>query len=123
MFYVIKNNNLYEYGDNVNRAWEYPAEAKELSGADVVTFEENRDKYAISDGLLVDISNTEEYLAAAAAKVKGTRISEIKEELNALDLKCIRALREGGNDEDGVPYIEKFQAEISELRAELSSLQ
>ena len=40
-----------------------------------------------------------------------------------LDLKCIRALREGGNDEDGVPYIEKFQAEISKLRAELSSLQ
>lgn len=123
MFYVIKNNNLYEYGDNVNRAWEYPAEAKELSGADVVTFEENRDKYAISDGLLVDISNTETYLNSVAQKAKENRIAEIKTELNALDLKCIRALREGGNDEDGVPYIEKFQAEISELRAELSSLQ
>lgn len=123
MFYVIKNNNLYEYGDNVNRAWEYPAEAKELAGVDVITFEENRDKYTISNGSLVDISNTETYLNSVAQKAKENRIAEIKTELNALDLKCIRALREGGNDEDGVPYIEKFQAEISELRAELSSLQ
>lgn len=123
MFYVIKNNSLYEYGDNVNRAWEYPAEAKELSGVDVITFEENRDKYTISNGSLVDISNTETYLNSVAQKAKENRIAEIKTELNALDLKCIRALREGGNDEDGVPYIEKFQAEISELRAELSSLQ
>lgn len=123
MFYVIKNNNLYEYGDNVNRAWEYPSEAKEFAGVDVITFEENRDKYTISNGSLVDISNTETYLNSVAQKAKENRIAEIKTELNALDLKCIRALREGGNDEDGVPYIEKFQAEISKLRAELSSLQ
>ncbi len=123
MFYVIKNNSLYEYGDNLSRAWEYPSEAKELAGVDVITFEENRDKYTISNGSLVDISNTETYLNSVAQKAKENRIAEIKTELNALDLKCIRALREGGNDEDGVPYIEKFQAEISELRAELSSLQ
>lgn len=123
MFYVIKNNSLYEYGDNLSRAWEYPSEAKELAGVDVITFEENRDKYTISNGSLVDISNTKTYLNSVAQKAKENRIAEIKTELNALDLKCIRALREGGNDEDGVPYIEKFQAEISELRAELSSLQ
>ncbi len=123
MFYVIKNNSLYEYGDNLSRAWEYPSEAKELAGVDVITFEENRDKYTISNGSLVDISNTETYLNSVAQKAKENRIAEIKTELNALDLKCIRALREGGNDEDGVPYIEKFQAEISKLRAELSSLQ
>lgn len=123
MFYVIKNNSLYEYGDNLSRAWEYPSEAKELAGVDVITFEENRDKYTVSNGSLVDISNTETYLNSVAQKAKENRIAEIKTELNALDLKCIRALREGGNDEDGVPYIEKFQAEISELRAELSSLQ
>lgn len=123
MFYVIKNNSLYEYGDNLSRAWEYPSEAKELAGVDVITFEENRDKYTISNGSLVDISNTETYLNSVAQKAKENRIAEIKTELNALDLKCIRALREGGNDDDGVPYLEKFQAEISELRAELSSLQ
>lgn len=123
MFYVIKNNSLYEYGDNLSRAWEYPSEAKELAGVDVITFEENRDKYTISNGSLVDISNTETYLNSVAQKAKENRIAEIKTELNALDLKCIRALREGGTDDDGVPYLEKFQAEISKLRAELSSLQ
>lgn len=123
MFYVIKNDKLYEYGNNVNRAWEYPSEAKELAGVDVETFEEHRDKYEISGGILTDISSGAEYAAYVEQKTKEKRINEIKTELNELDLKCIRALREGGNDADGIPYLEKFQNEISALRTELNSIQ
>ena len=78
--------------------------------------------YEIRNGELVDISETEIYLKIVAEKDKAKRISEIKEELEKLDLKCIRALREGGNALDGTPYLEKYQAEINILRDELNSL-
>lgn len=122
MFYVIKDNILYEYGDNINNAWEYPQEAKEISGIDMFYFENNRDKYKIKDGELVDISQTEEYLASVSAKEKAARIEEIKQELNVLDIKCIRAMREGGQDDDGVLFFDKYVAQINALREEMATL-
>lgn len=123
MFYVIKDNLLYEYGDNVSAAWNYPHEAKELSGVDMLFYQEHKDQFAIKGGLLVDISGTEDYAALLQEKQKAERISEIKLELDALDVKCIRAIREGGNDEDGVPFLDKYQAEINALREELNTLE
>lgn len=122
MFYVIKNDKLYEYGDNVHSAWEYPQEAKELAGVTLMEFQDNQDKYRVENGCLVDISQTEEYLAAEAQKAKEARKEEIQAALEALDMKCIRAMREGGEDEDGTPFLEKYQAEISALRQEYNSL-
>lgn len=122
MFYVIKNNILHEYGDNISVAWEYPQEAKEISGIDMFDFERNKDKYEIKDGELVDISQTEEYLASASAKQKAAREEEIKQELAALDIKCIRAMREGGQDEDGVLFLDKYLAQINTLREEMTAL-
>lgn len=122
MFYVIKNNMVYECADRISRAFDYPDMAKELVGVDVRTFDENRDKYAIIEDTLVDISETEEYKKKIQEQAKQVRIAEIKSALNNLDLKCIRALREGGNDENGIPFLEKYQNEISTLRDELNSL-
>ena len=50
-------------------------------------------------------------------------VAEIKSKLDALDLKCIRAIREGGNDEDGVAFLDKYQQEINTLREELNTLE
>lgn len=122
MFYVIKNNKLYEFGDSVNSAWEYPKEAKELAGVSLMEFQLTQEKYRVENGFLVDISQTAEYLAAQDEKAKSERKSEILSELNALDMKCIRAMREGGEDEEGIPFLEKYQAEITALRQEYNSL-
>ncbi len=123
MFYVIKDNILYEYGDRISAGWNCPQEAKELSGVTMADFIADREKYAVENGCLVDISSTETYIASQQEKQKEARITEIKAELDVLDLKCIRAIREGGNDTDGVPYLEKFQQQINTLRAELNSLE
>ena len=107
MFYVIKNNMVYECADRISRAFDYPDMAKELLGVDVRTFDENRDKYAIIEDTLVDISDTEEYKKKMQDQAKQARIAE---------------MREGGNDENGIPFLEKYQNEITTLRDELNAL-
>ncbi len=122
MFYVIKDSKLYEFGDRVNSAWSYPNEAKELSGVTVDDFYAERDRFKVENGILVDISQTEAYLTRKSKEQNEARKAEIQKELDALDLKCIRAMREGGNDDDGVPFLEKYQSEIELLREEYNSL-
>lgn len=123
MFYVIKEDKLYEYGDNVTKAWNFPDEAKELSGVEMFYFENHKEQFVVQNGILVDISGTEEYLSELEVKDKTLRIEEIKAELEVLDIKCIRAIREGGNDDEGIPFLEKYQSEINNLRDELNTLE
>ncbi len=123
MFYVIKNNQLYEYGDKISSGWNCPEDAKELLNVSMEFFKTHREQFEIQNGVLVDISATEAYKKSIVAAQKAQRISEIKKELDALDLKCIRAMREGGNDEAGIPYLEKYQSEINQLREELNTLE
>lgn len=122
MFYVIKDEKLYEFGDNVNYAWEYPLEAQELTGVSLSEFYKSMDRYKVREGKLVDISQTEEYLAKVAEEEKLAKKEDIQNKLEKLDLKCIRAMREGGIDKDGIPFLEKYQSEIIELREEYNSL-
>ena len=122
MFYVIKNSKLYEFGDNVTSGWDFPNEALELVGVFESDFYSNRDKFVVSDGRIQDISNSTEYIALQEKLAKQKRAQEILKKLETLDLKCIRALREGGVDTEGVPYLEKYQNEIRALREEYSSL-
>ncbi|MBS5801863.1 MAG: hypothetical protein KIC80_02440 [Brachyspira sp.] len=123
MFYVIKDNKLYEYGDKVSKVWNSPQSAKELAGVDMSFFELHKERFKIQDGELIDISETDDYKLACLEEQKAERINEIKSELNMLDLKCIRAIREGGNDEDGVAFLDKYQQEINTLREELNTLE
>ena len=62
-------------------------------------------------------------LTIQGEKQNEAKIAEIKSKLDALDLKCIRAIREGGNDEDGVAFLDKYQQEINTLREELNTLE
>ena len=119
---VIKNDKLYEYGNTVNRAWEFPEEALELPGVSLNDFEEQKDKYVIENGILKDISSTSAYSLLQNEKEKTARINEIKSELSELDIKSIRAIREGGEDENGILYLEKYQTQINALRTELNNL-
>lgn len=118
MFYVIKDEKLYEFGDKVNSAWDFPEEAQELTGVTLFDYQNNMEKYKVENGKLADISQTDEYRAIIAEERK----KEIETELETLDIKCIRAMREGGQDDEGTPFIDKYQAQISALREEYNSL-
>ena len=50
------------------------------------------------------------------------KLLKIQEKLDELDLKTIRALREGGTNAEGIPYLELYQSQINELRQEYSDL-
>lgn len=123
MFYVIKDEKLHEYGNRLSKAWDFPAEAKELEGVTVDEYEFNKYKYKVQNGCLVDISTTPEYLEKVQNEAKQKKVDEIKRKLTELDLKSIRALREGGVDKEGAAYLEKYQNEIDTLRAELQKIQ
>lgn len=60
MFYVIQDERLIEYGDNITYAWLYPNEAKELEGVSTSEYEQDTTKYIIQDGELVPNPNYEE---------------------------------------------------------------
>ena len=122
MFYVIKDEKMFEFGDKINKGWECPDEAQEIQGVTLFDYQTYPDKYIIENGKLIDISQTAEYLAKIAEEEKNLRKEEIEAKLNELDIKCIRALREGGNDDEGTPFIEKYQTEILALRDEYNSL-
>lgn len=122
MFYVIKNSVLYEFADKIENMSYYSDEVQEFKDVSVFDYQTNKDKYKIQNGKLVDISQTEEYLAKVAEEEKLAKKEDIQNKLEELDLKCIRAMREGGVDKDGIPFLEKYQSEIIELREEYNSL-
>lgn len=62
------------------------------------------------------------YEAERTAKENAMRALEIKRELDALDLKSIRAIREGGADDDGILFTVKYQEQIAALRTELETI-
>lgn len=122
MYYVIKDNSMYEFADRLDAILDYPELVQEFEGITMYEYQMNIDKYSVENGKLVDISQTKEYLAKTAEMDKLARKQEIQSELDSLDLKCIRAIREGGVDEDGVDFLDKYQSQIIELRNEYNSL-
>lgn len=72
---------------------------------------------------LTEKLHDEKYLQEQAEIQKQKRIDEIKAQLNELDIKTIRALREGGDDDNGRPFIEVYQELINTLRDELDTLE
>lgn len=51
-------------------------------------------------------------------ELKQREISEIKAQLDVIDLKCIRALRAGDTE-----YLETYEAQAQELRVKLAELE
>lgn len=73
----------------------------------------------VQNGVIVDISNTDEYKAKITENEKTSKKAELQTQMNALDLKCIRALREGGikDETTGQTWLEYYNNQILELRA------
>ena len=112
MFYITQDGQIYS-GDCQNGD-------RQLT-ADEVTLVRSG-KYAIIDLRVVDPSEQVGYTQTQRINEINDSIEETQAELDKWDLKTIRALREGGNMEDGTPYLDYYQSEINALRARMSDL-
>ncbi|MBR6127894.1 hypothetical protein IKQ21_09445 [bacterium] len=112
MFYITQDGQIYS-GDCQNGD-------RQLT-ADEVTLVRSG-KYAIIDLRVVDPSEQVGYTQTQRINEINDSIEQTQAELDKWDLKTIRALREGGNMEDGTPYLDYYQSEINALRARMSDL-
>ena len=72
--------------------------------------------HQIIDGVLIDISNTPEYIAEQKAKNNAIIKQDILKQLDQLDAKSIRALREGNTER-----IAQYEAQAQDLREQLNA--
>lgn len=86
------------------------------------TFRANQNTYDYQDGKIVNISNTDEYKAKVTETENAMKKVELQAQIDALDLRRIRALAEGGNYSDTQTYLEHYTEQIVNLRTQLSEL-
>ena len=72
--------------------------------------------HQIIDGFLTDITNTAEYIAEQKAKNNAIIKQDILKQLSELDVKSIRALREGNTER-----IAQYEAQAQKLREQLNA--
>ena len=112
MFYITQSGQVYS-GDPQNNDRQLTEEEAEIV---------RNGHYSVVNNEVVDESTLPGYSQNTRINEINLEIEEIHKELDAWDLKSIRALREGGNREDGTTYLEYYQSQINELREQLSEL-
>lgn len=78
----------------------------------------------VENGEIINISDTKEYKEEIALIEKMQKIDELTESIKVLDLKSLRAIREGGvkDEATGQTWLEYYTAEIKALREEMANL-
>lgn len=112
MFYITQGGQIYS-GDCQNNDRELTAEEVSII---------KKGKFSIVDSKIVDSTTLPEYQLKLKVSELENKLTKIQKDLDALDLKSIRALREGGKTNDGVLYIDFYQNQINDLRSEYSEL-
>jgi len=81
-------------------------------------------KYKVVDGVLRDISDTEEYKRETEIIALEKEATVLKKELNELDTKRIRAVCEPSvkNEETGETWLEFYNNQICEIRIKINDL-
>jgi hypothetical protein len=77
---------------------------------------------SVTDGIVTDISDTDDYKAKVLAKENAGKKTDLQAQIDELDKKSIRALREGGTMSDGMTYLEYYTNQITTLRTELAGI-
>lgn len=80
------------------------------------------DSEKVEDGIVVDISNTPEYIAEQESKAKAMCKDEITKEIESLDIKRIRAIAEPSQKNISTTWLEYYTEQIQELRNQLNAL-
>jgi len=115
MYIEIKENKLLSWCEN-------PYLDYEFVDIDYSTFDVT--KYEVQDGQLVDISETQEYKAKVLEKENAIKKADLQTQIDTLDVKSIRALREGGVKDEltGQTWAQYYTTQIAALRVEIAGL-
>lgn len=78
----------------------------------------------IVNGTFTDLTNSENYKTKILAEQNAAKKAEIQAQIDSLDLKSIRALREGGikDETTGQTWVEYYKTQIETLREYLNNL-
>ena len=112
MFYITQSGQIYS-GDPQNDDRALTEEEAEIV---------RNGHYTVVNNVVVDETTLPGYSQNQQINQINVEIDEIHKQLDALDLKSIRALREGGTREDGTTYLDYYQSQINALREQLSEL-
>lgn len=130
----IKENNTFggNFPDNINYQ-NLPDNYIEITEEQRDYIDSNLDKLIFNsqkDGIyehpkgIVDISGTEEYKMRVNEEDKNKLKTELQAQITELDLKSIRALREGGikDSETNQSWLEFYTQEIINIRSQINTL-
>ena len=82
------------------------------------------EKYTVVDGVLTDISQTEEYKTKEAEAQKASKTAELTSKIEELDKKRVRAIAEPSlrDTESGQTWLEYYNEQIKTLRNQIELL-
>lgn len=82
------------------------------------------EKYSVIEGILTNISETEEYKTKVNEKEKEASLKDLKFQIEDLDKKRIRAIAEPSlkDGETGQTWLEYYTEQIQALRVQVNSL-
>lgn len=112
MFYITQSGQIYS-GDPQNNDRALTEEEANLV---------RNGRFTVVNNQVVDVTLQPGYSQNQRINEINSGIEEIHKQLDAWDLKSIRALREGGTLEDGTTYLDFYQLKINTLREELTEL-
>lgn len=115
MYVEIKNNELLSWCKNAYLDYEFV-------DIDYSTFDPN--KYRVIEGILKDISTTPDYMTSQQSKEKEVLKVELKEQIDEIDKKRIRAMCEPSikDESTGQTWLEYYNLQVQELREKLNSI-
>lgn len=115
MFYRIKEEKIYDWAD-----YKYADDCIETE-IKKQELDENIDKFAIVNGVLTDISNTERYISTQVEKENLIKKTHLQSQIDELDKKRIRAIAEPAlkDAQNGQTWLEYYTMQIQTLRAQM----
>ena len=115
MYIEIKDNKLVSWCQNPYKDYIYV-------DIDYATFDD--EKYSVIDGILTDVSDTDEYKAKISVKEKITKLSDLTVQIEELDKKRIRAIAEPSlrDSQNGQTWLEYYTDQIKVLRDKMSAV-
>ena len=115
MYIEIKENKLLSWCEKPYLDYEYV-------DIDYLTFDP--EKYSVINGVLTDITETDEYKLKIEQKEKEKTLEDLKFQIDEIDRKRIRAIAEPQlkDAQSGQTWLEYYTEQISEIRNRISSL-
>ncbi|HNW25234.1 MAG TPA: hypothetical protein PLG15_05080 [Candidatus Gastranaerophilaceae bacterium] len=115
MYVEIEENKLLSWCENPYLDYVYV-------DIDYATFEP--EKYRVIDGILTDISHTQEYAQARIQEQREADIENLKTQIEEFDIKRIRAIAEPEVKDETTEqtWLEYYTQQIIDLRQQLAEL-